>query len=310
MDIWDKYELDSEVIDKFYDRINNKNYAKVLEELYEFIKNISSNYYKNGEILRHYYFLKTELILVEKKIKDVKEFEVKIRYNDLDKDNFIEYIIFKTRRLILKKRCLYTSSDELNQGILNSLDFSNECHMCSQYIKKICDDNNIEAYILPIFPGYCEDAMLYDGNGYHFANVIKYNNKYYLVDTTYSQFFYANRNNLSRLGIMGTGGCSTGVFMLMSDEGKNISKKIIQDGYIELTEDVFKKYLDAFTISFRNGLYYEDTNDFSYKANYSIDDYIYFLKGEDNQLNYENKKWLGYQRSPLKNKNLCFKKLF
>ena len=308
MDIWDKYELDAEVIDKYYNEINSKNYVNVLEELYKFIKSISDEYYENGEILEHYYFLKNHLISVEKKVQDIRKLNVKVKYNDLNKDNFMEYIIFKARRLLLKSKYLFSSNNDIDEELLNIINLSNDCHMCSQYIKKICDDNNIESYILPIYPGYCKDAMLYDGNGYHFANVIKYNNKYYLVDTTYSQFFYANRNNLCRLGIMGTGGCSSGVFMLMSDEGKCIAKKIIQDGYIELTEDVFKKYLDAFTISFRNGLYYEDTNDFSYKVNYNIDNYVKFLKGEDNQLNYENKEWLGYQNKPLRYKELSFKK--
>lgn len=96
--------------------------------------------------------------------------------------------------------------------------------------------------------------------------------------------------------------------MLMQNNGVNISKSILQDGYIVLNEDVFKTYLDAFTISFRNGLYYEETNDFSYTTKYTIDDYIIFLNGYDSQINHEIKDTLGYQKRPLKNYQLSFHK--
>lgn len=308
MDIWDKYENDSKLIDNYYDDINSNNYVQVLDKLYSFMKDISDDYYKRNRIIRQYDFLKTELLSVEKKIKDVKMFDVKVRYKDLDIHNKLEYIIFKTRKLILKSKHLYTLDDEIDGNILDSINLANYCYFCSHYIKNICDELNIESYLLTIHPGYNEDAKLYGGNGYHFANVLKYNNNHYLVDTTFSQFFYANRNNLNRLGIMGTGGCNPGIFMLMSSKGMNIASKLISDGYILLDEDVLKTYLDSFTLSFRNGLYYENTNDFSFTTDYSINDYIRFLKGEDNQLNHEAREYLGYQNRPLKNKKLCFKK--
>ena len=77
----------------------------------------------------------------------------------------------------------------------------------------------------------------------------------------------------------------------------------------ETTETItMKTYLDAFTISFRNGLYYENTLDFSYTTEYSLDDYIRFIHGDDNQINHEDKLYLGYQSKPLKNYKLNFKK--
>lgn len=230
----------------------------------------------------------------------------KIRYSNLNLDFIIEYIIYRVRKFILQDYFLYDNN--INDLLFQNINLTNRCRECSLFIKNICDENNIKSYIISIYPGYDKKSNLYDGNGYHFANIIKYSNKYYLIDITYSQFFYKFRNNLNRLGILNTGGCNPGVFMLMTDMGKKITNELISNRYIELNEEILKTYLDAFTISFRNGLYYENTKDFTYTTNYSVDDYIKFLSGKDNQINHENIDYLGVQLKPLKSKNLIFKK--
>lgn len=295
MDMWKKYEKHSKIIDSYYDKINKENHIQILNELYDFIKGITSNYYKNREILRQYDFLKTELLLCEKKENSIKILDVPVRLNDLDKDNIIEYIVLKTRKFLLKTKLL----GDNNQVKLEELNLSNDCHKAAHFIEYLCDKYNVESYLLPIYPRYSKESMLYNGNGYHFANIIKYNNKYYLVDTTYSQFFYTVRNNLNRLGILNTGGCNPGVFILMHKMGNRIAAELITNGYIELNEEIFKSYLDAFTISFRNGLYYEQTNDYSFTAEYTIDDYMKFINGEDSQIEREGRLYLGYQMVPL-----------
>ena len=219
-------------------------------------------------------------------------------------NDIIDKLVFDTRKYLLLEHGFTNDFSKFK-----NIDLTNYCHKSSMFIKKICDKNKIKSYILPIYPGYCENNRLYNGNGYHFANIIKNNNRHYLVDVTYSQFFYTVRNNLDRLGIVGTGGCNPGVFMLMTENGRKIANSLITNGYIELNDEVFKVYLDAFTISFRNGLYYENTLDFSYTTAYSVDDYIRFLHGDDNQINYEGKINLGYQKKPLKNYELNFKKI-
>lgn len=304
MDMWKKYEKHSKIIDSYYDKINKENHIQILNELYDFIKGITSNYYKNREILRQYDFLKTELLLCEKKENSIKILDVPVRLNDLDKDNIIEYIVLKTRKFLLKTKLL----GDNNQVKLEELNLSNDCHKAAHFIKYLCDKYNVESYLLPIYPGYSKESMLYNGNGYHFANIIKYNNKYYLVDTTYSQFFYTVRNNLNRLGILNTGGCNPGVFILMHKMGNRIAAELITNGYIELNEEIFKSYLDAFTISFRNGLYYEQTNDYSFTAEYTIDDYMKFINGEDSQIEREGRLYLGYQMVPLNDYKINFKK--
>lgn len=266
-----------------------------------YVKSVTKYYYKNMQMVRHYKFLKGDLSFTEKKIRNLKIINSNIKF---DKDNsFIDKLVFDTRKYLLLEHGFNHDFSKFK-----NIDLTNYCHKSAIYIKKICDKNNIKSYILPIYPGYYENNKLYNGNGYHFANIIKYNSNYYLVDITYSQFFYIVRNNLDRLGIVGTGGCNPGVFMLMTEKGRKIANTLISDGYIELNDEVFKTYLDAFTISFRNGLYYENTLDFSYTTEYSLDDYIRFIHGDDNQINHEDKLYLGYQSKPLKNYKLNFKK--
>ena len=109
---------------------------------------------------------------------------------------------------------------------------------------------------------------------------------------------------------MKTEGCKAGVYMLMTEDSKKIANELLSNGYIEINEETLKIYLDPFAISFRNGLYYEQTQDFSYTTDYDADDYMEFLWGNDNQLNYEDQNCLGYQNRTLKNPNMNFNKIF
>ena len=86
----------------------------------------------------------------------------------------------------------------------------------------------------------------------------------------------------------------------MTEVGKQIAQNLLEKGYTRLSNESFKTYLDAFTVSFRNGLYYEQTNDYSYKTNYTATDYINFLEGTDTQINHEGSEVLGFQKKPNK----------
>ena len=305
MDMWERYNRDSKLLYGLHKQMNEKNYDSKIDEIYSFMKSISNDYYHKNRIDRTYEFLRKDFLFYEKEYGNELLIKPKILYSNLNQDFFIEYLIYCARKNICGVSDI---DDKTNELIIQSVNLSNKCRECSEYIKKICDKNKIESYIISIYPGYDKKSMLYDGCGFHFFNIVKYNNKYYLIDVTYSQFFYKFRNNLNRLGILDTGGCDSGIFMLMTDKGKNIANTLISNGYIELNEKIFKTYLDAFTISFRNGLYYEGTNDFSFTTNYKADDYIKFLKGLDNQINHENKEYLGFQSRPLIDYKIKFKK--
>ena len=159
-----------------------------------------------------------------------------------------------------------------------------------------------------IYPGFKKDSDIPSELNFHYFNIVVINGKKYIVDCSYRQFFLLASNCLDRLGIMHFTGISAGKAMLMDEKRKEVAMKILSDGYIEATEENIKAYLDGFAISFRNALFYEETNDFSYTTPYTALDYIHFLEGSDSQLDHESKKTLGLQLKPLKNSNMSFEK--
>ena len=279
---------------------------QTLSEIYSYVKSVTSDYYDGQNMIPEYKDIRNAIKLAEgKAITKILDVHVEFDLNDTkERDNFIEELVRKTREFLVLKYIFY-------YGILtfDKMDFTEECKNATEYAKDICDKKGITSYVLEIAPGYDSNARLYgyEGKGFHYALVVYYEGKYYLVDTTYSQFFYTNHNVLDRIGLVFIPPCAPGCFM-MSDKGIKIATKIIQDGYIELDEESFKLYMDAFTISFRNGLYYENTNDFSFTSSYSVDDYIKFLRGVCSQLSIEGEENLGYQRRPLKNPMMLIRK--
>lgn len=295
-------EEHKQTIDNHISKIRIDNYQNVLSTLYKYIKSITDFYYDQG-LIYIYDELKKRIITAEMQVQNEKIIDIPIHFDLNDSyDGFIEFIVQNTRAYLIRK---HTSNDGQTRNI-NDINLSGDCELAAENIQYLCEQNHFEQKYLIIHPGYMEKANLYNGNGYHYANIVKYNNKYYLVDVTYSQFFYANQNNLNRIGIMKLSNCNVGTFALMNKTRKKVAISLLKNGYIELNEDTFKAYLDPFTISSRNGLYYENTNDFSYTTTYTVDDYIQFLKGKDNQINHEGRENLGYQKRPLQNWNLNF----
>lgn len=291
-------------------RLHGNNDNDMLQEIYLYVKGITNLYYYDNcyekSLLPAYKLIRFSVGLAEEKVSS-RIINIPINFELLDdKKNdksFLDYVVYSTRKYLLEKRYLDSKIVRLDK-----INFADECLNAANFIKAICDENGIESYILQIAPGYDINSKLYDCDGlkYHYFNVIKYAGEYYLLDITYLQFFYTRYNILDRIGLVNIPPCDPGCFMMMSNIGQEAATEIIKNGYIKLDEKVFKIYLDAFTISFRNGLYYENTNDFSFTTNYSIEDYIRFLNGEDNQINYEGEENLGYQKSPLK-KIISFK---
>ena len=66
-----------------------------------------------------------------------------------------------------------------------------------------------------------------------------------------------------------------------------------------MNEENIKNYFDGFAISFRNGTFYDLTEDYSYTTNYSPYDYLRFINGYDSQYHHEGEEVLGYQRKKL-----------
>ena len=292
-------------LDKHLTLINSasENTEKI-KQVYTFIKQISPDLYHYGFMESGYKHLINTVIDFEYNLLP-NEFIIPsnpIFTNQLQEissqsspEQILSYLVNETRRFLIEK---YSKTNKEND--INKMDFANYCKEASQKVKQHCDEQKIRCEKVIIHPGFSEEEFLYNGNRFHFMNIVYINNIRYLVDCTYRQFFTLRLNMLERIGIVNLSGCKPGIFMLMTESRKKTAEKILKDGWIELTESVLKDYLDGFSLSFRNGLYYEKTNDFSFTTPYSANDYMRFLLGEDNQVNHEGNEVLGYQKKPLK----------
>ena len=276
--------------------------VKIFKEFYLFVKDFSyflGSYYANYSIYN--YIRKTIMTLEDTYLNNYFITNTKPNYHYIknhhllsyqDDEYILHYIILKTRIFLHKK---ININDNFNNLIL-----TNYCKTACDYILNICKNLNIKGIKVKIIPGFNDNPKIYYGGGYHYFIILEINNKKYLLDPTYSQFFLLKRNIIDRIGIVNLSGCDAGIFMYMDKNRKLVADKILQDGFIKLDENTLKHYLDGFAISYRNGLYYENTQDYSYTTNYTSFDYINFLKGFDSQINHEKISYLGYQRKPSK----------
>lgn len=230
-----------------------------------------------------------------KNIKDVnKHYEEEI----------LDYIVYNVRKHMLNDMTI-SEVDVFND--FDNLDATNYCDMASIKVSIECATLKIKSQRMKIIPGYSSTVDLFEGCGYHYFNIVTIGMKKFIVDCTYKQFFKVDKSSFERLGVPLISPPFPGLFM-QTDKRKKVALEILKKGYIELTDDNLKHYLDGFTISFRNGLYYEEVGEAIYETNYSCEDYIRFLNGIGSQLQNEGLKVLGYQEYPLKNYKFNFKK--
>lgn len=205
--------------------------------------------------------------------------------------------------------------DSIVQNVRNEIrgynvkfDLKGKCSNAAIAVQDSADYYSLPYQFIRLYPGFSKNPNVCNGSLRHCLGIISYNDKKYLIDCSYSQFFLLKRCMLDRIGLIGYAGASPGLYMKMDNFKEKVAKKILTDGWIELAPGVLKAYLDGFALSYRNGLYYEQTQDFSYTTPYSDEDYWHFLDFEDNQFNYEDSLTLGYQSRPLKNPEMTFYK--
>lgn len=290
-----------QVLLQYMKQMTNENYEEIFSKMYKYVKEVTANYYLGDEMHDYFYYFLDHLLACEERFEGRKSLFVPVDLDCYGEDSFLDTLVYKTREYLISE-CIFGGF----RGKLSDIDFTNKCMIASSYVSDFCREEGVSNYNLEIYPGYDANERLFEGSGYHFANIIKYEGEYYLVDVTYPQFFYTVRENLDRLGIVDFSCCNVGTFVLMDEKRLNVAKLLLKDGYVKFDDKTFKNYLDPFTISFRNGLYYESTSDFSYTTEYLIDDYIRFLLGEDSQVRYEGLQNLGYQKRPLKDPQLDF----
>lgn len=311
----EKYERYKKILNDnreiLLDTQSAKEKVERIKNLYTFMKEICPEFYletikefTNFDLLS-YLLLDCEDTLEKEYILDTtSNFHVLKKPNLVEEELITSTIVYWTRKALLKK----LGRNGKYRHTFDFYDVSNYCEFASEKTVGICNKMSIPCYQIKIEPGFIKNSMLCNGSGYHYFNIILIQDIPYLVDCTYKQFFLLKKCFLERIGIPYLYGCYAGAFMMMKEGRRKLAEKLIRDGYILLTDEVLKDYLDGFALSYRNGLYYERTSDFSYTTSYTSEDYKNFLKWKDSQLHHEGDIVLGLQRKPLKNPYMSFAK--
>ncbi len=219
--------------------------------------------------------------------------------NATSPDEILDEIVYWTRFMLTRPEHDY--HDLLNFKL------NNRCEETARYVYQLALYYKLKAQIIKISAAFSKEPTLYaTDTEWHYFVLIAIDDKTYIVDCTYSQFFSWYRNEIELMGNFGYKGCVAGIYMLKDKEREKVARTLLKRGWIELNEETVKHYMDGFTLSYRNGLYYENLGTADYSTPYNIADYHYFIFSNDSQLKREGIKYLGYQMEPLKKSDFKF----
>ncbi len=288
----------------------------LLQIMYRKVKEFAISTYESGSFSKYYPKINKMLVQCDSIFKglnysyDTDKYIVDNFIDVYSIDTLLDFIVTTIRNRIINEYKTY-AKDNLNVDIdsitIDQIDLTNMCEDVSKYVEKECKIFGIKCQRIKIDPAFDKSGELFNGSGYHYFNILEYQNKTYIMDLSYSQFFKQDAYNmLSRLGVPYTLLCNPGIYMLSDKDRSKVAKDILKRGWVPFTDENFKMYLDGFTLSFRNGLYYELLGKVDYSTNYDFDDYYNFLTGKDSLYRYEPKEGLGVQERPLKDPHINF----
>ena len=282
------------------------NYSK---EFYNGLKELASYYYPGEKIPFDYRYLAQEIFLFERFLPTDSIFpfeghdfsKVLDRPKTKKKDEAVlDYLVDQTRNYLF---------DEVSLGReyypYETYDLQDKCVKAVDFLMQCAYEMGIKYRRFIIYPCFKRDNGVM--NAVHAFLLVKLNGKTYLIDCTYSQFCSFVRCDLNRIGVPLFAGPAPGAFMQYDDSHREVALTLLNRGWIEYTDETIKAYLDGFLLSYRNGLFYERTNDFSFISPYTALDYEHFFYGEDDLFHYEKKEELGYQLKPLSNPHMLIK---
>lgn len=225
----------------------------------------------------------------------------KNEYKQETDEDFLKFLILLIRKRFMEKYISKYIKD------INEIDLADTCLDFSELVKGVCDFYCIDCIVVKIDAGFSKQHEIFQCHGYHYFDIVTFKDKKYIVDCSYRQFFSLRRNIPECLGVMDFDTLNLGYYMVNSSEKREIAEKIVKEGFIELTEHNFKHYLDGFTLSFRNGLFYEQNGGLTCDTCYTYDDYIKLLFYNYDLIQLEGRENLGFQKKPLKNPKFEFK---
>lgn len=317
-DIRQHYIILKEFLGEIFNRRNTDTpeLEEIMNDIYRYMKKIAPSLYDGTKMADSYYdlyilLLNCENCLPKRFIVDTTtNFDpnkvVDVRAAANADEYLLDLIVHQTRKRLL---AIINAQYAPREFKLDDFTLQNYCYISSKIVEDCCKKYNVPCKVVKIIPGYDDDMLLYGGSGFHYMTLLKIKGITYLVDCTYKQFFQLGDNLLERVGVVNNTSCLAGAFMLKDEKSRNIAKTILKRGWIKIDDDVLKRYLDGFTLSFRNGLGFEK-NKGRMETKYSANQYIKFLNGEDDMFNHENLDHIGQQEMPLKRADfkLKFKK--
>ena len=269
-----------------------------MDELYRYVRSIQNDYFRDGNLGTDFNYITRYLRKAEEDLPKKFIMESSPNFNrefNSDEEEKLRYIIYNVRSKLL--------GDNIDAPLTDM------CSYSSNLLARCANELDLDSRRVIIYPGFTkEHSLLHFGSGYHAFNIITINDKKYIVDLTYRQFFLSDKSSLERIGVCSLFNTLPGKFMTLNESRMETASKILKDGYVEMTDENMKNYFDGFALSFRNATYYDETDDFSFTTLYSPYDYMRFIDEEDSQLNHEGIERLGYQKKVLRNPNIRFSK--
>lgn len=285
---------------------NNRNKELVqgnLEEIYRHLRTVAPLFYdRRLNYLDSYYDMLVDFILFTESmyipenlftIPSEPTFTYKKRVYNKPRTNKVEKIL---DWLVYRARQNYANISVLHKDTyVQNSSFLNECSYMNTMVNTICEDYNIPCKIVRINPGFEKDAHLYKDCKFHDICIITLNGEDFIIDCTYRQFFMIKYCSLERIGVPLISGTTPGAFMTLTPNRLELANNLLKRGWIPLTPENIKNYFDGFALSYRNGIYYDETGDYSYTTPYTPQNYMDFLEGHDSQVNHESEKVLCFQ---------------
>ena len=222
--------------------------ADNIDELYRYVRSIQNDYFINGELSDDFDYIFRYLTLAENDLPEgfIIESSPIDNFNcTCDEEEVLENIINNVRLILLK--------DDFSSSLINM------CSYSSNLVSRNAKEIDVDVKRCVIYPGFTKEHLLLRcGSGFHAFNIVTINDKKYIVDLTYRQFFLRDRNSLERIGVCRLFNTLPGRFMIMNESRLNTAFKILKYGYVEMTDEHVKNYFDGFALSFRNATYYDE----------------------------------------------------
>ena len=265
---------------------------EILNALYRYVKKTCLKYYNQDPLLYDDIRRITRIIedaesatrtrTSERFISDAHfkfnpSLDIKGLKNSTGHENILKYIVHMTRKAIFELRDFRYITKIIPYDEINLAGY---CEFASNTVAEICARMNIPCRVVTIGPGFIDNMSPESYNGIHCFAIVTLDGLDYLVDVTYNQFFSYDDAFFNRLGVPGFSSCSPGLFMNLDENRSQTSNSVLHEGYIFLTDQVLKDYLDGFVLSFLNGHYYLETGDYSGEVECKPEDYWEFVKSE------------------------------